>query len=321
MAQLVKLLDYVSRYESDLSRYPTQYIRLKRYQWERMKTQWENRDSLTEWEQMNVEVPIEPEIEKWFSPITRLFSKRTTEEERTVVEENPVEVEGEFDFSPKLNYSPSNLKQLRKHYLEQLFQFQLKWASSTLTQKSKLDLRYMRDPLLRSFAQLLPDNYLLFYYPILKVKKAPVELDILIVTPVECMCITVLEQESMAAFVDTGDRFWLKKIGNQETKLLNPMISLNRMEKIVDSIFKNNDVNFPIKKYLISRNGYIDRPGKSFDATVVDRRTYENWFTALKESPLPLKSMQFKAAQSILDVGQTTAMSSLFDHEEEQKEN
>ena len=42
MAQLVKLLDYVSRYEHDLSRYPSQYIRLKRYQWERMKTQWEN---------------------------------------------------------------------------------------------------------------------------------------------------------------------------------------------------------------------------------------------------------------------------------------
>ena len=37
MAQLVKLLDYVSRYENDLSRYPTQYIRLKKYQWERMK--------------------------------------------------------------------------------------------------------------------------------------------------------------------------------------------------------------------------------------------------------------------------------------------
>ena len=51
MAQLVKLLDYVSRYEHDLSRYPTQYIRLKRYQWERMKVQWENGVDLSEWQQ------------------------------------------------------------------------------------------------------------------------------------------------------------------------------------------------------------------------------------------------------------------------------
>lgn len=41
MAQLVKLLDYVSRYENDLTRYPTQFLRLKQYQWNRMKIQWE----------------------------------------------------------------------------------------------------------------------------------------------------------------------------------------------------------------------------------------------------------------------------------------
>ena len=55
MAQLVKMLDYISRYENDLSRYPTQYIRLKKYQWERMKTQWENGADLTEWQQEDAE--------------------------------------------------------------------------------------------------------------------------------------------------------------------------------------------------------------------------------------------------------------------------
>ena len=42
MAQLVKLADYISRYENDLTRYPTQFIRLKRYQWKRIKNQWEH---------------------------------------------------------------------------------------------------------------------------------------------------------------------------------------------------------------------------------------------------------------------------------------
>ncbi|NLY79377.1 MAG: NERD domain-containing protein, partial [Lysinibacillus sp.] len=37
MAQLVKLQDYISRYEIDLTRYPTQYVRLKRTQWDKVK--------------------------------------------------------------------------------------------------------------------------------------------------------------------------------------------------------------------------------------------------------------------------------------------
>jgi hypothetical protein len=42
MAQLIKLLDYVSRYETDLYRYPSQFVRLKKQQWEKMKQHWKN---------------------------------------------------------------------------------------------------------------------------------------------------------------------------------------------------------------------------------------------------------------------------------------
>ena len=41
MAQLIKLQDYVSRYESDLSRYPSQFVRIKKQQWEKLKSAWE----------------------------------------------------------------------------------------------------------------------------------------------------------------------------------------------------------------------------------------------------------------------------------------
>ena len=37
--------------------------------------------------------------------------------------------------------------------------------------KSRVDPSYLRDSLLRSFALQLPDNYLLFYYPILNIEK------------------------------------------------------------------------------------------------------------------------------------------------------
>ena len=320
MAQLVKLLDYVSRYENDLSRYPTQYVRLKRYQWDRMKTQWESGADLSEWQQELGEEVVEPEEGKWFSPLFRLFGqkKAASEEEEFDEVEDDDEEEEDFGFNPNIIYNPTSLEQLRRLYLDQLFHFQIKWASSTLMDKSRVAPRFLRDSLLRSFAQQLPDNYLLFYYPILMLKKAPVELDIIIVTPVECMCITVLEQEEVAAFVGSGDRFWLKKSGDKETKLLNPLIGLDRMEKIVSSIFSGQEVDFPVKKYLISRNGYIDYPGTIFDVTVIDRRSYEDWFTALQKSSVPMKFTQFKAAQAILDIGQTTSMSRLFEEDDEQ---
>ncbi len=322
MAQLVKLLDYVSRYEHDLSRYPSQYIRLKRYQWERMKTQWESGTNLSEWQQRIEEVE-EPEERKWFSPLYRLFGQRKTgltEQEPDNSEDEKSDEEDNFGFSPNLIHNPSSVEQLRKLYLDQLFHFQIKWASSTLMDKSKVDSRYMRDSLLRSFAQQLPDNYLLFYYPILLLKKAPVELDIIIVTPVECLCITVLESDSLTAYSGSGDRFWLKKTGNDESKILSPLIALNRTEKIISSIFKSQKIDFPVRKYLISRNGYIDHPGTAFDVEVVDRRTYDEWFAKLCKLSIPMKSTQFKAGQSILDLGQITSMSRLVDQDVEELE-
>ncbi|NYF25216.1 nuclease-related domain-containing protein [Sporosarcina sp. JAI121] len=319
MAQLVKLLDYVSRYEHDLTRYPSQYIRLKRYQWERMRIQWESGADLSEWQQGKEVAVEEPEEGKWFSPLVRLFGQRRTtlaEQEPGKSEDDTNDINDDFGFTPNLVHTPSSIEQLRRLYLDQLFHFQIKWASSTLREKSKVDSRFLRDSLLRSFAQQLPDNYLLFYYPILLLKKAPVELDIIIVTPVECLCITMLESENLAAYSGNGDRFWVKKTGNNESKILSPLIALNRTEKIISSIFKAEAIDFPIRKYLISRNGYIDHPGSAFDVEIIDRRFYDEWFSGLLKLSVPMKSIQFKAAKSILNVGQTTSMSRLFSEED-----
>ena len=318
MAQLVKLLDYISRYENDLTRYPTQYIRLKKYQWERMKIQWENGLDHSAWNQKPIDP--EPEEEKRFASLFRLFSLRknlVTEAAESIKVESDEE-QDDFDFSPNIIYNPSTIEQLRKLYLDQLFHFQIKWASSTLMDKSKVDPRYMRDSLLRNFTLQLPDNYLILYYPILKLKNASVDLDILIITPVQCMCIKVLEDEDIAAFIGSGDRFWIKKVGETETKFLNPLIGLDRMEKIVGSIFKGKGLEFPTRKYLLSRNGYIDYPDTSFDVESIDRRSYDKWFSKLQKSSSPMKSVQFKAAQAILDLGQTTAMSRLFEVAEDE---
>lgn len=313
MAQLVKLLDYISRYENDLTRYPTQFIRLKRSQWERMKIQWENGSEHSMWQQIMEDE--KPEEKKRFSSFFRLFSPRKEEPD---LEEVPEEDEDDFGLHRNIIYTPSTEVQLRKIYMDQLFQFQLKWASSTLIDKSRVDPKYTRDSLLRSFTQQLPDSFLLLYYPIIKLQKAPVELAVIIMTPVECMCITVLEKEDLAVYIGGSDRFWQKKSGDKETKLLNPLIALNRDEKIISKIFQEKAIDFPIRKYLVSRNGYIDFPNVAFDVEIIDKRSYDNWFSSLSRYSTPMKLNQFKAAQAILDVGQTTAISRFFESEAEE---
>lgn len=42
MAQLIKMEDYISRYEIDLNRYANQFIRLKKQQWEEIKKRFES---------------------------------------------------------------------------------------------------------------------------------------------------------------------------------------------------------------------------------------------------------------------------------------
>ena len=125
MAQLVKLLDYVSRYEHDLSRYPSQYIRLKRYQWERMKTQWESGTNLSEWQQ-NIEEVEEPEERKWFTPLFRLFGQRKTgltEQEPDNSEDEKSDEEDNFGFSPNLIHNPSSVRTVKKTLFGPAFSF------------------------------------------------------------------------------------------------------------------------------------------------------------------------------------------------------
>lgn len=316
MAQLVKLVDYVSRYENDLTRYPTQFIRLKRYQWKRVRNQWEHGYDL--YAEQTAMVPGNSRRgSKWFSKLFKKVRKsRPAEETDELAYDEEEDPNGGLDFEASLTGRHTNVEQLKKAYMDQLFQFQLKWASSTLYDRSRVDEKFFSDTLLKQLTLRLPDSYLLFYYPIVKVNKAPVELDILLLTPTTCYCITVLEDERMAAYIGNGDRFWLKKFRETEMKVLNPTIALNRMEKVVNSFFRLAQVDIPIRKLIISRNGYIDYPGTFYDITVIDRKNYEDWLVKLASNPSPMKHTQFKAAQAILDHAQTTAMSRLFDTEE-----
>lgn len=313
MAQLVKLQDYISRYQVDLKRYPTQFVRLKKQQWERTKAEWESGSFDTSWIEKDDEVEI-PEKKSIFS---KLFNRKQNEviedsvwEESELQEEEVIPEESTMlNFQPNIVYNPKSKEELKRLYLNQLFHFQLKWASSTLREKSYVDPKFMRDTLLRTLTLQLPDNYFLFYYPILKLKKAPVELEIILILPTEIICLVVLERKELDAFIGSSDRFWIQKSGKEEKKVLSPMIGLNRMESILMQIIKKEEIDLPIRKVVLSRNGYIDYPGTSFNTQFVDTRKFPEWFRSLKSSPSPMKHMQFKAAQAILDLAQTTSYS------------
>lgn len=317
MAQLIKLQDYISRYEIDLARYPTQFIRLKQNQWERIKYQWQTGEKIERWE--HIEEEVQEEKKKSLFQKLFPFKKDVPEDEQEDIEKvtisNEWAVEGNshqeedttLNFEPNLVYTPKTLEELKKMFIDQFFHFQMKWASSTLREKSYVDPKFMRDTLLRSMLQTLPDNYLVFYYPILRVKKAPIELDIIIMTPTECLCITVLEQESQAVYIANSERFWLKKDGKNEKKVLSPLIQLNRMEKVVEQIFHQNNIELPIRKVLLTRNGYIDYPGTMYGISFVDKRKYPEWVEQLKHSVSPMKHMQIRGAQAILNTVQTTS--------------
>lgn len=330
MAQLVKLQDYVSRYQNDIKRYPTQFVRLKKIQWARMKKDWELGEEIPQWQH---EDPVEEKPHKNFlKRMIALTHKRklnSLEEEEEyldpkenffhqieeVQEQDDLELDEDlipdesssFMFQPTILYYPQTIQELKRMYMDQLFQFQIKWASSTLLEKSYVDSKYYRDTLLRAFTQRLPDSYFLFYYPIFQVKKAPIELGILLMTPTECICIQVLEEEVQAVFLGDGNRFWKKKVGKLEKKVLNPLIGLNRMEAIVKKIFNKHEIDLPIRKVVLSRNGYIDYPGSSYGVEFIDKRKYPEWFAILKKNPSPMKHMQFKAVQFLLNSIQTTS--------------
>lgn len=313
MAQLVKLQDYISRYQIDLKRYPTQFVRLKKQQWERTQNEWKRGSFDSSWLENDHEEEV-PEHKSLFQKLFKRSKEEHVEEDigndtELLDDEMVPEESTTLHFQPNIIYNPQSQEELKRIYLNQLFHFQLKWASSTLLEKSYVDPKFMRDTLLKMFTLQLPDNYFLFYYPILKLKNAPVELDIILVMPTEIVCLVVLEARDLDVFIGSSDRFWIQKSGMEEKKVLSPVIGLNRMESILHQILKKEEIDLPVRKVILSRNGYIDYPGASYNTEFVDTRSFTNWFMTLKSSPSPMKHNQFKAAQSILNLVQTTSFS------------
>ena len=309
MAQLIKLQDYVSRYAQDIYLYPSRYVRLKKQQWEGLKEKWENAPNQSE-EISNDEL-VDDHPNNIFQKIKSIIRQPDTlpiEHSQDEPYTKDVDQENLVDYKAiALTGNIKTIDELKQHFLDQLLPFQLKWASSTLTEKSYIDKEFSSDRTLRFLLQRFPDTFLILYKPIFLLKKAPVEAELILITPASAICISFLEAEEDAVFVGSKERFWIKKTKYKQLKILNPLLGLNRTEKIVKTLFNMYGVELPVKKLLISRNGFIDYPLQPYGLEFVGKRNFEEWFKALRGMRSPLKHMQLKAAQVLLQYCQTTS--------------
>lgn len=312
MAQLVKLKDYVSRYEQNIIVYPSRFVRLKKQKWEGVKKLYQSNQLINPIETDFYEEEWEEEKPSFMTKIKGIIKKKkkeVTAEESEIKLNQPVVIEEDalaFEYTPNQYREPKSLEDLKQQFLNQLFKFQLKWASSTLTEKSIVKKIFYYDDDLKYFLQRFPDTYLVLYKPIFLIKNAPVELDTIIITPTDIWLITILEAEDSAVFVGSNEKFWTKKSKDKEKKILSPIISINRTEKVVKKILATQEVDIPIQKVILSRNGYIDFPTVPYHLKLIEKRNYQEWFEMMRNNRSPLKAIQLKTAESLLRYCLTT---------------
>lgn len=290
MAQLIKLENYISRYEQDPFHYPSQYMRLKQEQWQQLLHAFEN--------------PKEPKKIELIEKDTSFFGqfrKKKQIEEDAELETNPL---------------PQTKEQLKVFYLDQLFQFQLKWASSTISLMSFIDREYQEDLVLKYLLQRFPDTYLVMYHPIFRLKKAEIETDIIMITPFDVFIIKLVEYPSDVKIIAGDDRQWYKEEKSVRSTFISPILSLKRTDKIVKSILKYKEINIPVTKVVLSRSNVIEYHLEPYQTRYIDKKIHEAWLMEQRKLQTTLKHVQLKTIDALLSFSDTVS----FDRPEWQRE-
>ncbi|AGT33161.1 hypothetical protein M493_14615 [Geobacillus genomosp. 3] len=288
MGQLLKLRDYISRYETDVYHYVPEFIRLKQWQWEQAKARWEaERDAAGAQREPEETWDFLLDKPSWWERLTKRWRRGPAPAD----EEEPAA-------GPTVR--AATVEELKRQFLDELFQLQLKWASSTVTYASLLDDALYGDETLKYFLQRFPDTYLCFYQPVAVAGKALVELETVILTPTAAWCIAFVEGKRNNVVIASAGRFWTERAGTEETKRVNPVVSLRRTEQVLSDVFQKQGIDWPIHLVLLNRYGYIDHGHLFPFVHYIDKRNYEQWFSRLRRSALPLRHGQLKAAQALL---------------------
>jgi hypothetical protein len=243
MAQLVKIQDYVSRYEKNLYHYQSLFMRIKENRW-------------------------------------KAFFPGNEEESR---------------------------KLLHKEFRRTLFQNQMNWATSTVKEVSNVDQKYLRDQQLQFLTQEIPDNYFLFYEPVLRIKSAPVELDVILAGPATISLIVWLSGEGIWQEAE-NKRFWKNVSPEQKETRLSPVVRLERMNSIIKGWAEPYKEQLSIQQTIITPDAFIDLSNDWRKINYVDKRNFKEWHMKIIHEPAPVKSQQLKFVADILGIGVTNSL-------------
>lgn len=283
MAQLIKLKDYISRYELDIYRYPSQYIRLKRDRWQKIYDSWLTNDD-------SESIVVKEEVKDTLLSKLNIFRRKHKEEYK----ESEIVVE-----EPKVQL-PDSESELKKYFLNQLFPFQLKWATSSLSHVSYMDEKFKYDKDLEYFLKRFPDNYFVMYYPVFNIKKAPIDGEIILINPVEIEIIYLFNDYPDATVIISDDRTWTIEKDGEEKKVLSPIHALKRTEQLINSILNKSDIHFRTKKTVLAKENFIVFQQKPFNTQIIGKYEYDDWFKTKRKMDSPLKSDQLKATDQLL---------------------
>lgn len=313
MAQLIKLNDYVSRYAWDIYRYPTQFIRLKQENWEKLNVMWEHAKHEKLKFDIQKQLHAESQTKQKRSFFKNLIPKRAKE---TATNEYDIEYDEYLAALPE--------DQLKYYFLDQLYPLQLKWATSTVSQVSFIDKKYEHHHKLKYLLQRFPDTFLILYRPVFSIQNAVVDCDTIFVSPIGIEIIHFLEYEEQAKVITGNDRSWTVEYPNHTTQILSPVYSLRRTEQVIRSILNTKELSFPIKKTILSRKNQLIYWQEPYQIELVDKYLYDDWLTNQQALKSPLKADQLKGAGLLLEYAQTNSVrrpeweneSSFIDNEE-----
>src|SRR5699024_492900 len=112
--------------------------------------------------------------------------------------------------------------------------------------------KFETDPMLKQLLQRLPDIYLLMYYPVFSIKKAPVDSEIILISPIGIEIISTIDVSADATVYVGDERTWNVEIYDEVKRVVSPTIALKRTEQIVKGILRKMRVQLPIEKTVIS---------------------------------------------------------------------
>ncbi|TSB48106.1 nuclease-related domain-containing protein [Alkalicoccobacillus porphyridii] len=285
MAHIIRIKECQSRYQTDLQRYPSQFTRIKKERWHYLQESWQREFAeglRLEYEDLNEKASI---LTLWNKAVSQV--KRISTSESAVNEKQRKE---------------DAFQVLKKQYKQEIFEMQLLWAGVKVNEPGEqFDLAELsQDKWLKWLALELPDNCFVFYKPVMYVKRAEIELDVIVISPAAIYCLTLLKGDPLSVFEATSERYWVEYIHQERRNRLSPIPTLERMAKILNQLLADHQLDLPIQSFVVAPESIIDNRTNGLKFECLDKRTFDAWKMKLVQSQVPLKYQQVKAAECLL---------------------